>query len=151
MKFKSILIIIVVVLIVVTLSFLYFSHSPSQQKNYGFEPLSIGQSTVNVEIANTEAKRTLGLGNRSTLLENNGMLFVFDKPGTYGFWMKDTNFPLDFIWIDENKKIIDITNDVLPETYPKVFYSSSPVLYVLEVGGGWAESHGIKIGAEVGF
>src|SRR5664279_2881599 len=109
MKSKYILIIIGIVLIVAASSLLYFFHSRPQQKNYGFEPLSIGQSTINIEIADTEAERTLGLGNRSTLPENNGMLFVFDKPGNYGFWMKDTNFPLDFIWIDENKNIIDIT------------------------------------------
>jgi uncharacterized membrane protein (UPF0127 family) len=121
------------------------------RSNYQTITISIGQNEILAEVADTEAKRELGLGNRTTLAENHGMLFIFDTPSRYGFWMKDTNFPLDFVWIDQNKKIIDITSDVSPETYPEVFYPSGEVLYVLEISGGLSKKLGIEIGERADF
>ena len=106
-----------------------------------------------VEIAKTEKERETGLMNRSKLDLNKGMLFVFDSPGKYSFWMKNTLIPLDMIWIDRNKKIVDIKHDAKPcqsencETYsPK-----SDAKYVLEINAGAADSMGIKIGGQLKF
>ncbi|HZS42719.1 MAG TPA: DUF192 domain-containing protein [Candidatus Paceibacterota bacterium] len=119
--------------------------------NYATTSLSIGQDHITVEIADTEEKRTLGLGNRSSLPLNTGMLFIFDHPDHYGFWMKDTKIALDMIWISEDKKIVDIKSDVLPETYPMVFRPQSLALYVLELPAGYAKIHQIKTGEQVNF
>lgn len=97
-----------------------------------------------VEVANTSALRTRGLSYRESLAENSGMLFVFDKPDFYGFWMLGMKFPIDIIFIDENMKIVDIFRDVKPETYPNSFKPSKKSLYVFEVNSG--ESKNLKIG-----
>ncbi|MFH0804319.1 MAG: DUF192 domain-containing protein [Candidatus Zambryskibacteria bacterium] len=108
--------------------------------------LKINEVTLNVEVASTDVERERGLSGKEGLKENEGMLFEFDREGNYGIWMRDMNFPIDIAWLDKNKKIIHIESDVLPETYPKVFNSSTPSLYVLETGANFFESNKIKIG-----
>lgn len=41
---------------------------------------------------------------KSSLKENEGMLFVLNSSSRGGFWMKDMKFPIDVIWLNENKK-----------------------------------------------
>ena len=71
------------------------------------------------------------------------MLFVLDTPSIQGVWMKDMEFSIDIIWIDENKKIITIARDVAPVTYPQVFYPTELAKYILEVPAGFAATHGV--------
>ena len=77
------------------------------------------------------------------------MLFVFDHPAQYPFWMKDMNFPIDIIWIDENLKVIFIKKNAVPESYPEVFTSPQNSKYVLEVVAGFSDKYNIKIGDKV--
>ena len=95
--------------------------------------IQIGTATVQIEIVDTDELRTQGLSGRKQLGENQGMLFVFEKPGRYGFWMKEMNFPIDIIWIGQDKNVIEIIHSVGPETFPEVFYPSGFVQYVLEI------------------
>ncbi len=101
---------------------------------------------ISVMLALSEAEKEKGLGGVMSLPEDSGMIFKFDHPDTYGFWMKDTFIPLDMIWIDANMNIVYIAHDVLPESYPKVYKPDSPALLVLEVGAGIAEKYNWKIG-----
>lgn len=61
------------------------------------------------------------------------------------------NFAIDIIWIDEDKKIVDIIHDAKPESYPRTFTSRLPARYVLEVVGGWTEEKIIRTGVGVDF
>ena len=97
--------------------------------------IDIGNRALRVEVADTDAKRTLGLSGRESLKEG-GMLFVFDTPGNYGFWMKDMRFPIDIIWLDESYHVVDIARNVGPDTFPHIFYPPYPVKYVLETNPG---------------
>jgi uncharacterized membrane protein (UPF0127 family) len=99
-----------------------------------------------VEIADTDAERTLGLSGRESLAENNGLLFVFETEGYHGIWMKEMNFPIDIAWLDKNKKIIHLEHNVAPETYPKVFNPPTPDLFVLETNAGFFQKFDIKAG-----
>ncbi len=114
------------------------------------QSVTIGSVTLQVEVESTEAKREQGLSGRTSLADGTGMLFVFDHPSVYGFWMKDMNFAIDMIFADTNGKIITIAHDASPDSYkqnpPKVFYPSMPVLYVLEVPAGFTRSHSIAEG-----
>jgi uncharacterized membrane protein (UPF0127 family) len=106
----------------------------------------IGNAKMDVEIADTSEKMARGLSGRDYVTENNGMLFVYNEPGIYSFWMKDMKFPLDIIWIEANGKIADITKSALPESYPKSFTSKEPAKYVIETSSGWCDKNNIKIG-----
>jgi uncharacterized protein len=105
-----------------------------------------GTTAVQVGIANTPAEQQQGLSDTSALGSDQGLLFVFSTADTYGFWMKDMNYPLDMIWFDQNFNIVDITRDATPESYPKVFYPSQKVLYVLEVNANFTSAHGLEVG-----
>ena len=117
----------------------------------GQKIIYISGKKLTVDIANTPEKQTLGLSYRKSMAEDSGMLFIFPKPTTVGFWMKDMNFALDFIWIDANGKIIGIDKDILPNTYPKTFSPPSPIKYVLEVNAGWSDRNGVRIGDEMNY
>lgn len=108
--------------------------------------LKIGDIVLNIEIADTAEERELGLSGREPLAMNEGLLFVFEKEGKYGFWMKDMNFPIDIVWIDRDKKIIHIESNVSPDSYPKVFYPTLESLFVLETRAGFFEENKIEIG-----
>ena len=108
--------------------------------------ISIGSTSISVEIANTPQKRIQGLSGRSTLPEGHGMLFVFDGEGDWGIWMKDMKFSIDIIWADNDGKIVTIARNVAPQTYPNAFYPEEPARYVLEVPAGFTETHGIAEG-----
>jgi len=105
---------------------------------------TINGYVLELEIVRTPEEQARGLSGRESLAENTGMFFVYESSLTPGFWMKDMNFPLDIIWIDANKKIVDITENLAPETFPQVFFPRAPVQYVLEVNAGWAESHNVS-------
>jgi len=106
---------------------------------------------LQLDIVRTPEEKARGLSDRESLAENMGMLFVYEKPVLPGFWMKDMKFPIDIIWIDAGKKIVDITENLVPETFSQLFYPRSPVLYVLEVNANWARNHNVTIGDEAIF
>lgn len=107
---------------------------------------------VQAEIADTDVKRQQGLMFREGLPEDAGMLFIFEEEARYSFWMKNMRFPLDIIWIDKNKRIVDIKTDV--PACNETCESLTPcdkTLYVLEVNAGFTKKNEIKIGDRVSF
>jgi uncharacterized protein len=105
--------------------------------------VTVGTTTFSVELAETPEQQALGLGQRDSLPEGHGMLFVFPQAANWGFWMKDTRFPLDMLWARSDGTIISIARNVATSTYaqqpPEIFYPASPdALYVLEVNAGAA-------------
>ena len=100
-----------------------------------------GGVSLTIEYATTTLARELGLGNRKNVPENYGMLFVFPKDDLYGFWMKNTLISLDIFWLDDKGQVISIAQDVLPSSYPNVFYPNAPARYVLETRAGFARAH----------
>lgn len=111
--------------------------------------LLVGGTSLQVEIAGTPARIEHGLSGRESLPGGQGMLFVFDRPGLHPFWMKDMHFPIDIVWIAAEKKVVGVTENVTPDTYPQTFWPSTPVRYVLEVNAGGLEEKQIKVGDAV--
>jgi uncharacterized membrane protein (UPF0127 family) len=104
-----------------------------------------------VDISDNTCKRDLGLSGRTSMNGDTGMIFIFDKMGRYGFWMKDMKFALDIIWIDNNFKIIGIEKDLSPSTYPESFGGKYIAKYVLEIPAGYTEKNNIKVGDQIVF
>ncbi len=109
------------------------------------------KGSMNAEVAESAESLEKGLSNRESLDEDHGMIFVMPIVDIYNFWMKDMKFPLDIIWIDENKTVVDIDFNVSPDTYPNYFTPDSVVKYVFEVNAGIAEKNNIVVGTKLGF
>lgn len=112
-------------------------------------PTMLGTEEFSLAVAEDKESRTSGLSGVESMQYYDGMLFVFEEPQLHGFWMKDMNFPLDIIWLDEAGMVIHIENNLSPDSYPKVFQPKTESLYVIELGGGVAEESGIKAGDQV--
>lgn len=119
----------------------------------------INTLNVDADIAATSKDQAKGLSGRESMPISKGMLFVFDQPGHYMFWMKDMKFALDMIWMDENKKVIFISKDASPEPGKKdselLRYTPSDqqaqVKYVLEVNAGLSDLNHVQIGDTAQF
>lgn len=110
------------------------------------------QIQIKAEIANTPTSIEKGLMNRSSLPIDRGMLFIFPSANLREFWMKDTLIPLDMIFIDTNKKIINIVKNAEPlDESRNKYISLKPSLYVIEVNGGFTDTYGIEPGSIVSF
>lgn len=105
--------------------------------------VNIGSIAIPVIIADTKEEQEQGLSGTESLRVDSGLLFVFNVPGRHGFWMKDMNYALDLVWIDENLKIIAISKDITPQTYPTIFTPPEDVKYVLEVNAGFSTKNNI--------
>lgn len=110
--------------------------------------LRVGQAEVKIEIADTVEKRSTGLSGRDSLGEDEGMMFVFDQPGQYGFWMKGMRFALDFVWIRQGR-VVEVSESVSAEDQTQVYQPKEPIDTMLEVNAGWAARHGVKAGDDV--
>lgn len=108
---------------------------------------SFSGNPISLELATTTAKQQLGLGNRPEVPDNYGMLFVFATDGSYAFWMKDMEVPLDMFWLSDNGTVTTLMADVATSTYPGVLYPTEAARYVLETKAGYAAEHGIHLGS----
>lgn len=97
----------------------------------------------NVEIADSPAKRELGLQYRRDLASDHGMIFLFPNQSEQTFWMKNTPIPLDMIFISRELKIVGIVENAVPFSLdPRSV--GAPSQYVLEINGGLAKRNGIR-------
>lgn len=109
----------------------------------------VNNTPLKVAIANTPETRAKGLSGLEKLPQNHGLLFVFEENEKYGIWMKDMNFAIDIIWLNENFKVVYFKPDISPETFPKIYYPPIDARYVLETNAGFIEEHGIGEGAKL--
>ncbi|PKM91184.1 hypothetical protein CVU82_03995 [Candidatus Falkowbacteria bacterium HGW-Falkowbacteria-1] len=134
-----------VLLVFIFLFSLFFIHSRPVDKKTG--KIKIGAAVVDVEIASSPAEHYLGLSYRDSLLENSGMLFLFQNEEERAFVMRDMRFTLDIVFIDKNE-IVSIYKDLpFDEDSQGVLYESLyPVDKVLELNGGFCDKNKIKVG-----
>ena len=109
--------------------------------------LNAGIHNINAELAATPEQREIGLMFRSAMAPNDGMLFVFERPGQQCFWMKNTLLPLSIAFVADDGSIVNI-DDMKPQTLDS-HCSVQPVRYVLEMNKGWFAKKGIKAGSRL--
>jgi uncharacterized membrane protein (UPF0127 family) len=105
-------------------------------------------SQIEIELANTPSKISLGLMYREKLGENQGMLFIFPDNEPRAFWMKNTILPLDMIFIGQDSIIVTIHEHTTPLSRES-YLSEIPAKYVVEVNAGYVNAHDIKVGDKV--
>ncbi|MFA5857008.1 MAG: DUF192 domain-containing protein [Candidatus Pacearchaeota archaeon] len=147
--FKILVVILIISLIILFVEVIYLIDKEFS-KPYLILP---NDNKIYLDIADTPSKRSIGLMYREKLDENMGMLFIFEKDMNHTFWMKNTLIPLDMIFIDSNKQIVDIISNATPcKSDPCKTYSSKyPNKYVLEINVMQSEYNNLKIGDKVIF
>jgi len=119
-----------------------------------FATVKIGGVTLAAEVVSDRASMARGLSYRSNLAQNGAMLFLFDRPDRYGFWMKEMLFPIDIFWIKDNR-IVDMEERASPpapgadEKSLPVYVPDVPADMVLETRAGFAAEHHVRIGDAV--
>jgi len=107
--------------------------------------LSVGPAIARVEVAATPERRRRGLMDRRELPEDQGMLFVFDRPQRLSFYMRNTHIPLDIGYFDEAGVLREI-RPLYPRDETPVRSRSDNLLYALEMNQGWFRKKGVKTG-----
>lgn len=106
--------------------------------------------TIDIEIAETDDERARGLMDRKSMLDSQGMLFIFAAPEEQSFWMKNTYISLDIMYVNENFEIVSIQKYATPlseESLP----SFKKAQYVVETNAGFADKYKIAFGDKIAF
>lgn len=109
---------------------------------------------LSAEIPVTSELISRGLSVKNQLRENESMLFVFEEPSRYSFWMKDMRFPIDVIWLDSNGKIVHIEENLAPCPLVLVCPGYAPRAdsqFVLETIAGFVQKHNVSLGTNIKF
>lgn len=114
--------------------------------------VSIDNHTFSVETATTSAQQQLGLSGRKSLPQDQGMLFIFPVAQRYPFWMKAMQFPLDILFMNNNKIVTIFQNIPIPKSDKPnlpVYVPSGPANQVLEINAGLAKKYNFQTGDSV--
>ena len=103
---------------------------------------------LDIEIADDEYQIQTGLMYRKSMESNRGMLFVFKYERPLTFYMKNTEIPLDIIYISRSKKIVNISKNTKPFDNTTLA-SVEPAMYVLEVNAGLTDTWNLIPGDKV--
>ena len=109
--------------------------------------ISAGMHLIDAQVAGTPEQRATGLMLRKEMPISEGMLFVFERPESQCFWMKNTLLPLTAAFVADDGTIVNLA-DMKPQT-TDAHCSDKPVRFVLEMNQGWFEKRGIKAGAKL--
>jgi len=115
--------------------------------------VAINNHNFDLILAKSDKEKQKGLSGTKSLEKNKGMLFVFEKADNYSFWMKDMLFPIDIIYINDNKVVDLIKNaPIVKDGKNLIIYKpSEKAKYILEINAGLLEEYGIKKGTKVEF
>ena len=103
-----------------------------------------------IEFAETDYEVQTGLMYRQSMGNNQGMLFIFPDVAMHSFYMKNTEFPLDIIFIDENQKIASFQKNAQP--FNETGLSSQvPIKYVLEINAGLSDTWNLAVGDSISY
>lgn len=111
---------------------------------------------VYAEMAIEYSEILRGLMFRDTLAKDRGMLFLHNKMGRYSYWMFQVKIPLDIVWMDSSKTVVEVLENVPP--CPSAKSADCPQhggtkdsQFVLELAAGMASKYGVTVGSKIDF
>jgi uncharacterized protein len=127
---------------------------PSTIEDFSTRPLTLpGGQVIRVETMFTNIELLRGMMFRTSLAPDRGMLFVYPRPDHYQSFTYQVVIPLDIIWMDTDRRIIDIKENAPPcktqaSKCPK--YGGKQIsTYSLEIAGGMARKYGLQVGQTI--
>ncbi len=111
-------------------------------------PIKIGDQVVRMQIAALAAEQQKGLMFRSSMAEDEGMLFVFTEGRPQSFYMRNTEIPLDIGFIDPSGELKEIY-PMYPRDERTVASRSHAIQFCLEMNQGWFKRHEVRPGAKL--
>ncbi len=119
-------------------------------------PAEIGQNEYRLYVVNSFEDMQKGLARFDRIERNQGMLFIFETPGRYSFFMKDMKFDIDIIFLNETSQVISIFQNVKKDSYRgpfdyEAYKPDSPAKFVIELNAGEVLQNKLKIGDKVNF
>jgi len=127
---------------------------PTTLEDFPTRPVTLpGGQVIRVETMVDNIDLIRGLMFRTSLAPDRGMLFVHPKPGNYTYWMYQTLILLDIIWLDSNRRIVEMVENAQPCKTPaskcEQYGGKEVSAYVLEIGGGMAKKYGLSVGQTI--
>lgn len=150
-KKKSLINSVAIVLVFVVMIFFFTKNADLGPNISDIKMVHLVGQDLEVELAITSEEHARGLSSRDGLAEDKAMLFVFDRPSRYYFWMKDMNFSIDMIWIDEDMNVVYIKSSVDHTDYLATYGPAENSLYVLETVAGFADKYKLEVGDKIYF
>jgi uncharacterized membrane protein (UPF0127 family) len=128
----------------------------STLEDFPTRPITLpGGQVIRAETMIDNIDLTRGLMFRTSLAPDRGMLFVHPRPGNYAYWMYQTRIPLDILWLDSHRDIVEMVENAQPcktQASKCEQYGGKEVsAYVLEIGGGMAKKYGLRVGETIGW
>jgi len=131
------------------------SHATIDDLNTRDVTLPNGQ-IIHAELAIDPEMMARGLMFRDSLAPDHGMLFIHEKPGRWQYYMFQCKIPLDIVWMDNSRRIVEISADTPPcrskvATDCPTYGGHEDARYVLELAAGQAKRNGLQVGQEISF
>ena len=136
---------VLVIVIASAIAYMAMNFQPSTE-------VKLGSGVFKVKLAKTESERYKGLSGVTELPPNGGLLMVFDTETRVSITMRDMHMPIDVIWLDDQKKVIQIEHSLPHEggestvVVPRDFAK-----YVLELNAGAAQQNNVRVGEFAAF
>lgn len=110
---------------------------------------------IRAEVMSHPTDMARGMMFRDSLAPDRGMLFIHQTPGKYPYWMYQVKIPLDILWLDAGRRIVEISANTPPchkraSECPN-YGGNQDALFVLELAGGAAAKHGLRVGDTLSF
>lgn len=144
---------LIIILLILAICFGGWWLYKNLQIKEGWTKMTIGKTTVKIQVRDTMEGRRQGLSGVEGLKDDEGMLFVFLKAFRCGFWMKEMKFDLDFVFIKDDRVVEVIEKVPAPKEgeQPVKIQPKLEANKVLEVNSGWVSKHQIKTGDRVEY
>jgi len=158
---KKILLLFALFLVIVGALSLILNYQKGGKAIFTFEKtpektptVTINDHSFRVTVAVSQQEQEIGLSKTKSLQQDQGMIFLFQKPGHYSFWMKDMKFPIDIIYINQDT-IVTIKENALPPKNntenPTIYNPTEPSDKVLEIQAGLSQKYNFKNGDKVKY
>jgi len=116
------------------------------------QPYILNGKDITLERVTSSAAMAQGLGDRSSIASDHGMLFIYPAADIRPFWMRHMRFPIDIIWIEDGI-VVDVASHLPPPKnawdVPLTYTPKGVASWVLEVAAGQAEAYELRPGSTV--